>query len=86
MKRRLLGLAAARISAMPVLAIEPVTVDDMSGKRNTDGPMTIRFGGDPKAPNHLRITPGRTYMARLYRLRVEVLSGQWTFPEAVPVR
>jgi hypothetical protein len=63
-----------------------VSVNNVTGKRNKDGSMTIHFGGDPKAPNYLRIMPGWNYMARLYRPRAEVAAGKWTFPEAVPVR
>lgn len=60
-----------------------ISVNNVTGKRNKDGSMTIHFGGDPKAPNYLRIMPGWTYMARLYRPRPEVAAG-WAFPQAVP--
>jgi hypothetical protein len=29
--------------------------------------------------------PGLNYLARLYRLRAEVLDGSWPFPEAMAV-
>jgi hypothetical protein len=63
-----------------------VSVNNVTGKRNKDGSMTIHFGGDPKAPNYLRIMPGWNYMVRLYRPRADAVAGKWTFPEAVPVR
>jgi len=47
---------------------------------NADGSITIRFGGDPEAPNYLPIFPDWNYTVRLYRSRPEVLNKQWTFP------
>ncbi len=63
-----------------------VSVNGVTGVRNRDGSMTIRFGGDPKAANYLRIMPGWTYVARLYRPRAAVLDGSWTFPTPTPAR
>jgi hypothetical protein len=57
------------------------SVNNVTGKRNPDGSMTIRFGGDPKADNYLRIMPGWNYTVRMYRPRQEVLDGAWKFPE-----
>lgn len=61
-----------------------VSVNNVTGKRDADGSMTIRFGGDPAAGNHLRIMPGWSYIVRLYRPRPEVIAGTWTFPEPIP--
>lgn len=63
-----------------------ISVNNVTGKRNKDGSMTIHFGGDPTAVNYLRIMPGWNYIVRLYRPRPEVVDGRWTFPEAQPVR
>lgn len=63
-----------------------ISVNNVTGKRNADGSMTIHFGGDPSATNYLRIMPGWSYIVRLYRPRAEILDGRWTFPEAQPVR
>lgn len=63
-----------------------ISVNDVTGRRNADGSMTIRFGGDPAADNHLRIMPGWGFVVRLYRPRPEVVDGRWVFPEAVPAR
>jgi hypothetical protein len=63
-----------------------ISVNNVTGKRNADGSMTIRFGGDPAAENYLRIMPGWSYIVRLYRPRPEVLAGKWTFPEPAPVQ
>jgi hypothetical protein len=57
-----------------------ISVNNVTGKRNGDGSMTIRFGGDPAAENYLRIMPGWSYIVRLYRPRPEVVAGQWTLP------
>ncbi len=63
------------------------TLNNITAKTNDDGSFTIQFGGcDGKTPNCLPITPGWNYMVRLYRPRAEILNGQWTFPEAQPVR
>jgi len=61
-----------------------ISVNNVTGKRNADGSMTIRFGGDPAAANYLRIMPGWSYIVRLYRPRPEVVAGKWTFPEPTP--
>lgn len=63
-----------------------ISVNNVTGKRNKDGSMTIHFGGDPAASNYLRIMPGWNYIVRLYRPRAEILDGRWTFPEAQPAR
>jgi hypothetical protein len=63
-----------------------ISVNNVTGKRNKDGSMTIHFGGDPKASNYLRIMPGWNYIVRLYRPRAEVLDGRWTFPDPQPAR
>ncbi|MGH6797363.1 MAG: DUF1214 domain-containing protein [Roseiarcus sp.] len=50
---------------------------------NPDGSTTIRFGGDPDAPNYLPIFPGWNYTVRFYRPRAEIIDKSWTFPAAV---
>jgi hypothetical protein len=62
-----------------------ISVNNVTGKRNADGSMTIRFGGDPAADNYLRIMPGWNYTVRLYRPRPAIIDGKWTFPEPTPV-
>lgn len=63
-----------------------ISVNNVTGKRNKDGSMTIHFGGDPKAVNYLRTMPGWNYIVRQYRPRPEILDGSWKFPEPTPVR
>jgi hypothetical protein len=63
-----------------------ISVNNVTGKRNEDGSMTVHFGGDPSAPNYLRIMPGWNYIVRLYRPRPEVLDGTWQFPALMPVK
>lgn len=55
-------------------------VNSISGARNDDGTITVRFGADPAAPNCLPITDGWNYLVRLYRPHPEILDGSWTFP------
>ncbi|WP_223403053.1 DUF1214 domain-containing protein [Occultella gossypii] len=57
------------------------TVNDITGVRNPDGTMTVRFGDyPPDVPNAIPITEGWNYLVRLYRPRTEILDGTWTFP------
>ena len=63
-----------------------VSLNNITGKKDADGTYTIHFGGDEKASNYLAIFPGWNYIVRLYRARKEVLSGQWTFPDAVEIK
>lgn len=57
------------------------TINDITGVRNDDGTITVRFGDHPEGvPNVLPITEGWNYLVRLYRPRPEVLDGSWTFP------
>jgi hypothetical protein len=61
------------------------TVNNMTARRNTDGSVTVQFGGcGGKLSNCLPIMPGWNYLVRLYRPHLEILDGRWTFPEAQP--
>lgn len=59
------------------------SVNNITGKKNSDGSMTVHFGGDPKQPNFLSIMKGRNYLVRLYQPRKEIMDGSWTFPKTV---
>jgi hypothetical protein len=61
-----------------------ISVNNVTAKREADGTVVIHFGGDPEAPNYLRIMPGWNYTVRLYRPRAEILDGSWKFPSPVP--
>lgn len=57
------------------------TINNITGARNDDGTITVRFGDYPTdTPNALPITEGWNYLVRLYRPRPEILSGEWAFP------
>ncbi|CAH0138150.1 hypothetical protein SRABI98_00470 [Microbacterium sp. Bi98] len=56
------------------------SVNSVTGVRDPDGSITVRFGGDPALPNVLPLTQGWNYLVRLYRPRPEVLDGTWSFP------
>jgi len=58
------------------------SVNSVTAQRNSDGSVTIQFGGcDGKIPNCLPTMEGWNYLARMYRPHPEVLSGKWKFPE-----
>ncbi|MGA7049972.1 MAG: DUF1254 domain-containing protein [Mycobacterium sp.] len=60
--------------------------NNITAQRDTDGKITIQFGGcDGASTNCLPITPGWNYAVRLYRPQDKILSGEWTFPEAQPI-
>lgn len=61
------------------------SVNNITAKPNKDGTVTVRFGGDPKAPNYLRIMPGWNYIVRLYKPGQPILDGSFAFPKAEPV-
>jgi hypothetical protein len=60
---------------------EAYTINNITGVRNDDGTITVRFGDYPDdIPNALPITEGWNYLVRLYRPRPEILDGSWNFP------
>jgi hypothetical protein len=62
------------------------SVNNVSAKKDTDGSITIQFGGcDEKTVNCIPITPGWNYWTRLYRPHKEILDGTYKFPEAQPL-
>ena len=62
------------------------SVNNVTAKRNADGSVTVHFGGDPTAANYLPITPGWSYVVRMYQPRKEVVDGTWRFPDAQPAK
>ncbi|MBS3182825.1 DUF1214 domain-containing protein [Leucobacter sp. Marseille-Q4368] len=60
------------------------SVNSVTGVRDADGTITVRFGGDASAPNYLPLAEGWNYLVRLYRPRSGVLDGSWTFPTIDP--
>jgi hypothetical protein len=62
------------------------TVNNLTGKKDADGSITIQFGGcDGNIRNCLPTVNGWNYTVRLYRPRAEILNGTWKFPEPQPV-
>lgn len=59
--------------------------NNITAKKDSDGSITIHFGGDPMQSNYIPITKGWNYTTRLYRPRRELLDGSWMFPEASPL-
>lgn len=57
------------------------TINNITGVRDDDGAITVRFGDHPDGvPNVIPIPEGWNYLVRLYRPRAELLDGSWTFP------
>jgi len=54
--------------------------NNVTAKKNTDGSITINFGGGPDAINNLPIIPGWNYIVRMYQPKKEILNGTWSFP------
>ncbi|WP_259613976.1 DUF1254 domain-containing protein [Microbacterium paraoxydans] len=68
-------------------ALKAYSLNSVTATKEPDGSTIIQFGGSPAdAPNVLPITPGWNYWVRLYRPRPEVLTGEWEFPRAMPLR
>ena len=62
-------------------------VNSRTAKKDTDGVVTIQFGGcDDKVLNCLRTVQGWNYTVRLFHPRAEILEGKWKFPLAEPAR
>jgi hypothetical protein len=56
-------------------------VNSVTGVRNDDGSLTVRFGDHPEGtPNVIPITDGWNYLVRLYQPRDEIRQGKWQFP------
>ena len=67
-------------------ALNAYSVNNVTAKQNSDGSVTVHFGGDAGASNYLPIPAGWSYVVRMYGRRPQVLDGTWKFPEAQPVR
>ena len=66
--------------------LDAYTLNNITAKTSADGSVAIQFGGcDRTVQNCLPIIKGWNYMVRLYRPRLEIVNGSWTFPEAKPV-
>lgn len=61
-------------------AIGVYSVNNITGVRDDDGSMTVRFGDHDGMPNSIPITDGWNYLVRLYRPRTEIIDGTWSFP------
>ena len=56
--------------------------NNVTAKKNADGSITINFGAGPDAVNNLPITPGWSYVVRMYQPKQEIVNGSWKFPKA----
>jgi hypothetical protein len=62
------------------------SVNNVTAKPNSDGSITVHFGGDTSSVNYLPIQPGWSYVVRMYEPRTQVIDGSWRFPDAAPAR
>lgn len=62
------------------------TVNSVTGMRDPDGSVTVRFVADDTldTPNAIPTPEGWNLLVRLYRPRAEVLDGTWAPPEIQP--
>jgi len=68
-------------------ALDRYSTSSLTAKPNTDGSITVQFGGCEKTtPNCLPIMSGWNYTVRMYRPRKAILDGSWQFPVAAPVK
>ena len=65
-------------------SLNTYSVNGVTAKPNTDGSITINFGGGPGTINNLPITPGWNYIVRIYQPKPEIVNGSWSFPKAQP--
>lgn len=59
--------------------------NSLTAKPSDDGTVTIHFGGDPSATNHLPITDGWNYVVRCYLPGWQIIEGNWTPPAPQPM-
>jgi hypothetical protein len=60
--------------------------NNVTAKPNDDGSITLNFGScDDGRINCIPITPGWSYLIRMYEPRPEILDGSWTFPAIEPL-
>jgi len=63
------------------------SLNDVTAQKNSDGAITIQFGGcDGKIANCLPTPEGWNYMVRLYRPDAQILDGSWKFPVVEEVK
>jgi hypothetical protein len=66
-------------------SLNAYSINDVTAKKSNDGSIAIQFGGcNERVENCIPIVAGWNYTVRLYRPRAKILSGAWTFPDAVP--
>jgi len=58
--------------------------NNVTAVKNSEGNITIHFGGNPANLNYLPIVKGWNYTVRLYRPRKAALDRRWKFPDALP--
>lgn len=65
--------------------LDAYSFNSETAEKNSDGTVTIHFGGDSGATNYLPITDGWNYVVRCYLPGWQVIEGNWTPPAPEPV-
>lgn len=60
--------------------LDVYSYNNVTAKTNSDGSITVHFGGDANSSNYIPITKGWNYIVRLYQSRQEIIDGSWQFP------
>jgi hypothetical protein len=68
-------------------ALNSYSLNNITATPNSDGSVTVQFGGCQKDTPNCLVTPaGWNYSVRQYRPRKEIIDGSWVFPEPKPVQ
>ncbi len=60
------------------------SLNNVTAEHDADGTYTIRFGNcDGTKTNCIPISPGWSYVVRLYQPRAEILDGTWKLPQPI---
>jgi hypothetical protein len=58
-------------------------INNLTVQADTNGTITVNFGGDQSKSNFLPITEGRSYVVRMYQPKPEIIQAKWIFPDLV---
>ena len=62
--------------------LDAYSFNGVTAKKDSDGSITIHFGGDESSNNYLPITEDWTYVVRMYQPGEEIINRTWKFPKA----
>jgi hypothetical protein len=62
------------------------SINNLTAQADTNGTITIHFGGEQSKSNFLPITEGWSYVVRMYQPKPEIIQAKWMFPDLVSTR